>query len=100
MRQRKTKKKDRKALQNQHWHPFTDPFSAYLAGDFAAMYDLQMREDYGDEWEEQMMNEYISLDNVVNEEEEDTDQCPVVESQPEEHEGCKATAFLEAEIPF
>ena len=51
-KQRQTRKEERKAVQNLHWHPFTDAYSAYLAGDFAALHDLQMREEYGDEWEQ------------------------------------------------
>jgi hypothetical protein len=43
-KQHQTKKEERKSLQNLHWHPFTDAHSAYLAGDFAALHDLQMRE--------------------------------------------------------
>lgn len=56
-KQRQTRKEERKSLQNLHWHPFTDAYSAYLAGDFAALHDLQMREEYGDEWEQHAINE-------------------------------------------
>ena len=55
-KQRQTRKEERKFLQNQHWHPFTDAFTAYLAGDFAAYHDLQMREEYGEEWEPHATN--------------------------------------------
>jgi hypothetical protein len=56
-RQRQAKTEERESLQNQHWHPFTDAYSAYLAGDFAALHDLQMREKYGEEWEQHAINE-------------------------------------------
>lgn len=56
-RQRQAKKEERESLQNQHWHPFTDAYSAYLAGDFAALHDLQVREMYGEEWEQHAINE-------------------------------------------
>ena len=56
MKQRQTRKEERKSLQNLHWHPFTDAYSAYLAGDFAAFHDLQMREEYGEEWEPHATN--------------------------------------------
>lgn len=35
---------------NQHWHPFTDTFSAFLAGDFEALHELEMREAHGEEY--------------------------------------------------
>jgi hypothetical protein len=60
MRQRQTKKEERKSLQNLNWHPLTDAYSAYLAGDFAALHDLQMREEYGDEWEQHAINEHTA----------------------------------------
>lgn len=56
-RQRQAKKEERESVQNQHWHPFTDAYSAYLAGDFAALHDLQMREEHGEEWEQHAINE-------------------------------------------
>ncbi len=36
---------------NQHWHPFTDTFSAFLAGDFEALHELEMRQADGEEYE-------------------------------------------------
>ncbi len=59
-RQRQAKREERKSLQNQHWHPYTDQQSAYLSGDFAALHELQMREEYGDEWEQHVINEYTT----------------------------------------
>ncbi|MCY2976975.1 MAG: hypothetical protein NTW52_20160 [Planctomycetota bacterium] len=56
-KQRQTRKEERKSPQNLHWHPFTDAYSAYMAGDFAAIYDSQMREEYSDEWEQHAINE-------------------------------------------
>lgn len=41
---RTPRKKKREAGANDHWHPYTDPLSAYLAGDFAALHDLEQRE--------------------------------------------------------
>jgi hypothetical protein len=64
-KQRQTKKEERKSLRNLHWHPFTDPFYAYLAGDFAALHDLNMREKYGEDWEQHAINEpTVSRDGV------------------------------------
>lgn len=40
---RQAKIEERKSLQKQHWHPFTDSFSAYLAEDFAVLHDIEMR---------------------------------------------------------
>ena len=31
------------AEEDAHWHPYTDPFTAYLAGDLAALHDLEQR---------------------------------------------------------
>lgn len=43
-KRRKLKKQEAKAqLAPEHWHPYTDVFSAYLAGDFEAVHDLEMR---------------------------------------------------------
>ena len=67
-KQRQAKKEERKSLQNLHWHPFTDAYSAYLAGDFAALHDLQMRGEYGDECEQYTMNEPTSCDGAVDNE--------------------------------
>jgi hypothetical protein len=66
-KQRQTRKEERKSLQNQHWHPFTDAYSAYLAGDFAALHDVQMREEHGDEWEQHAINQHTaSRDGVAD----------------------------------
>jgi hypothetical protein len=43
-------RKEQKAEGNEHWHPYTDPFTAFLAEDYAAVYDLEMREQYGEDW--------------------------------------------------
>lgn len=43
-RQKKERAQRREAEENAHWHPHTDPLAAYLAGDFAALHDLQQRE--------------------------------------------------------
>ena len=59
---------NRLSLKNQHWHPFTDQQSAYFAGDFAALHDLQMREKYGDEWEQHEVIEYACCDGAVDDE--------------------------------
>lgn len=58
-------KAERQARQNEHWHPFTDAYSAYLAEDFPALHDLQMREQYGDDWENCVMHEYVACENVI-----------------------------------
>ena len=41
IRRRKAQKEAVEAMRNQHWHPYTDAFSAYLAEDFAAMHDIE-----------------------------------------------------------
>ena len=56
-KQCQTRREERKSLENQHWHPFTDAYSANLAGDLAALHDLQMREECGEEWEPDAVNE-------------------------------------------
>ncbi len=66
--QRKTKKVERKSPQNKHWHPFTDAQSAYLAGDFPALHELEMREQYGDDWERRVMNKSVCCDDTIDEE--------------------------------
>jgi hypothetical protein len=40
---RQQQKQRRDAAAQEHWHPYTDAFSAYLAGDFAALHDLEER---------------------------------------------------------
>jgi hypothetical protein len=69
------RKEQRKSLQNQHWHPFTDAHSAYLAGDFAALHDLEMREMYGDDWEQHAPDEPTASGDCSadNEYEQDVD---------------------------
>ena len=59
---------NRLSLKNQHWHPFTDQQSAYFAGDFAALHDLQMREKYGDALEQHKVIEYTCCDGAVDDE--------------------------------
>lgn len=44
------KRKEQKARGNEHWHPYTDALSAFLAEDYAAVHDLEMREQFGDDW--------------------------------------------------
>ncbi len=64
---RKAKRQKRRPTVRAHWHPFTDTFEAYLAGDFAALYDLEMRERYGVDWESHVTCEFCSLDdNLIN----------------------------------
>lgn len=41
---------EQKAEGNEHWHPYTDAFTAFLAEDYAAVHDLEMREQFGDDW--------------------------------------------------
>ena len=48
VRKRAERKQEREAQETDHWHPYTDPFSAYLAGDFAALHDLESQTDAGD----------------------------------------------------
>ncbi len=49
IKQRQAKKQKRESSKDQHWHPYPDAFSAYLAGDFAAVHDLEMKERLGDD---------------------------------------------------
>ncbi|MFN8742020.1 MAG: hypothetical protein ACK5YR_19000 [Pirellula sp.] len=35
---------DKLAWESVHWHPYTEPLQAYLAGDFEALHDLELRE--------------------------------------------------------
>ena len=44
------KRKEQKARGNEQWHPYTDALSAFLAEDYAAVHDLEMREQFGDDW--------------------------------------------------
>ena len=44
------KRKEQKAEGNEHWHPYMDAFTAFLAEDYAAVYDLEMGEQFGDDW--------------------------------------------------
>ena len=66
VKQRQAKKAERQARQNEHWHPFTDAYSAYLAEDFPALHDLQMREQYGDDWENCVKHEYVACENAID----------------------------------
>ena len=50
--------KEQKARGNEHWYPYTDAFTAFLAEDYAAMYDLEMTEQFGDDW----ANPWLSSD--------------------------------------
>jgi hypothetical protein len=51
--------KERKAEGNEHWHPYTDAFTAFLSEDYAAVHDLEMREQFGDDW----ANPWLSSDS-------------------------------------
>jgi len=42
--------KEQKARGNEHWHPYTDALSAFLAEDYAAVHDLEMTEQFGADW--------------------------------------------------
>jgi len=42
--------KEQKEKGNEHWHPYTDAVTAFLAEDYAAVHDLEMREQFGDDW--------------------------------------------------
>jgi hypothetical protein len=42
--------KEQKARGNEHWYPYTDALSAFLAEDYAAVHDLEMREQFGNDW--------------------------------------------------
>lgn len=44
MRQRQEKKQLEGAAITEHWHPYTDPMSAYLDGSYEALYDLELRQ--------------------------------------------------------
>lgn len=59
-------KEESMLLQNEHWHPFTDAFSAYLAEDFPALHDLEMREQHGDDWENRVMIAHVSCENTFD----------------------------------
>lgn len=67
-RQREARKEKRNAMRNQHWHPYTDTFSAYLAGDYPALYDLEMREMYGEDWEKEILKKQANRDDLADEE--------------------------------
>ncbi len=34
----------RQAEADQHWHPYTEPFEAYLTSDYTALHELEQRE--------------------------------------------------------
>lgn len=42
--------KEQKAEANEHWHPYSDALTAFLAEDYAAVHDLEMKEQFGDDW--------------------------------------------------
>jgi hypothetical protein len=90
-RRRKAHKKSRESSKQEHWHDFTDAFSAYLAEDFPALYDLEMREQYGEDWEQRVI-ERCTIGNKFNCE---TDSVETLED-PEVLEACDGTE----EIPF
>jgi len=43
-RKRIEQKQKQQADSDQHWHPYTDPLSAYVAGDVEALHDLEQRQ--------------------------------------------------------
>lgn len=45
---RKRQEKKQEQAVNQHWHPYSDPFEAYLASDFAALHELELRRHYSE----------------------------------------------------
>jgi hypothetical protein len=49
VKRRKAKKEDHESLKNQHWHSFTDSFDAYLAEDFSALHEIEMRQQFDDD---------------------------------------------------
>jgi hypothetical protein len=54
-RQNSERKQRQDAEHNAHWHPYTDPYAAYLAGDFAALHDFeQLGADSEDDAEDQV----------------------------------------------
>lgn len=77
MKRRMAKKDERVSLQDSHWHPFTDAHSAYLSGDFAALHDLEMRSQYGDEWESYVIIEHSFCDDAFD----DSYECDVEASE-------------------
>lgn len=50
-RKRIERRRKQQADTDQHWHPYTDPVAAYLAGDFEALHDLEQRQAYIDKEE-------------------------------------------------
>ncbi|MCR9209722.1 MAG: hypothetical protein NXI28_15935 [bacterium] len=48
IRRRTERKQQRELNENAHWHPYIDQVPAFLAGDFAALHDLQQMEARGD----------------------------------------------------
>lgn len=68
-KRRQTKKQKQKTFPNQHWHPFTDAYSAYLAGDYPALHDLEMRAMYGDDWEQKEIDQLNARHNHADDEE-------------------------------
>ena len=48
-RKRSERKQKQQADADQHWHPYTDPLLAYIAGEFEALHDLELRQASIDE---------------------------------------------------
>ena len=42
-RQNRERTQRQEAEENAHWHPYTDPYAAYSAGDVPALRDLELR---------------------------------------------------------
>ena len=49
VRKRKERKQEQEAPETAYWHPYADSFSAYLAGDFAALHDLEQSQAKADD---------------------------------------------------
>lgn len=43
-RKRIERKQKQEADADQHWHPYTDSLSAYLAGNYEALHELELRQ--------------------------------------------------------
>jgi hypothetical protein len=86
-KQRRAKKARRMELRNEHWHPFTDAYSAYLAEDYAAMHDLEMRERYGDDWMNYVMNDLEIYTDEIEDRSDNANKSPENENEtPDELE--------------
>jgi len=48
-RQHIERKQQQETRENSQWNPYTDPFAAYLASDFASLHDLEQRSGVNDD---------------------------------------------------